>query len=115
TMRMPAPQFERISINHVVEDMVELIGPVVQKRKIQVETRLSRDLPMIAADSYQLEQVFMNLFTNAMDAMAGGGALRVATAFVSPEESARVSQEATLSLGAGSHLRIDISDSGEGM
>jgi len=61
-------------------DLPELIGHVYKKLTVdtsQVRFRLETDLPSLAlmADPEQMEQVFINLFTNAVEAMPGGGEL----------------------------------------
>ena len=47
--------------------------------KIQVQSELYSELSPIQGNAGRLQQVFLNLFLNAKDAMAGGGQLRVAT------------------------------------
>jgi two-component system, NtrC family, sensor kinase len=106
TMRVPAPHMAPTDVNGVILGVVELISPIADKQRIRVRTELGRDLPWIPADANQLSQVFMNLFTNAVDAMADGGTLTVRTALEAPAPDAPP--------GAGI-LRVEVSDSGHGM
>ena len=106
TMRVPAPHLAPTDVNGVILGVVELISPIADKQRIRVRTELGRDLPWIPADANQLSQVFMNLFTNAVDAMADGGTLTVRTALEAPAPDAPP--------GAGI-LRVEVSDSGHGM
>ncbi len=122
SMRVPEPRLEPTDLNRVIEEVLALIAPMVEKRGIRVNLRLAADLPQIPGDSGQIEQVLMNLFTNSMDAMTSGqqagsarGTLSVATAFVSPAEAARLSRESDSPLPEGSYLRVDVSDTGMGM
>ena len=115
SMRVPEPRLEPTDLNGVIEEVLALVAPVVEKRGIRVSLRLAADLPRIPGDSDQIEQVLMNLLTNSMDAMASGGTLSVATAFVPSAEAARLSRESDSPLPEGSYLRVDVSDTGIGM
>jgi signal transduction histidine kinase len=66
-----------------------------------VERHYASERPSIQADRQQLRQLFLNLFTNAIDAMPQGGTL---TIYMRPEEAV-----------APSHVLIDIVDTGLGM
>ena len=51
---------------------------------IELKTRFSRSLPPVFADKGQIDQILMNLVTNARDAMPGGGKLLIKTQPVHP-------------------------------
>ena len=108
-MRVPPPQYGPVEVRNVIRDVVDLFSPVAEKRKISVHLKLEDSVPPVQADGEQLQQVFMNLFTNAMDAMKEGGVLTVSAEFV-PEERA-----AAEGPGEGSWVRVGISDTGGGM
>lgn len=63
-------KLERVDLNALVTSTVALLNSELIGRRIEVETDLARDLPPISGDSVQLQQVLLNLFMNAMDAMA---------------------------------------------
>ncbi len=65
-----------VDVNAVIE---ESLMRVSMPESIQVERKLSRELPKIMADADQLQQVFVNLFTNAAQAMPSGGTLSVSS------------------------------------
>jgi two-component system NtrC family sensor kinase len=97
-----------VDVRRVVRDVVDLFSPMAEKRKISVHLRLEESLPSLQADPDQLQQVFMNLFSNAVDAMQEGGVLSLRARTVPEAESGGVGD------GAGC-VRIDISDTGAGM
>jgi PAS domain S-box-containing protein len=65
------------SIADAIEKTLQLVDNRLYKQKIAVEKKLEPDLPRIQADSQQLEQVLVNLYLNAIDAMPEGGKLIV--------------------------------------
>ena len=65
---------------------------------IEIDMRMTEDLPPVLGDYSRLEEVFLNLFVNAADAMAGKGTLRIITR-----------------LNTVNTVRIGISDTGKGI
>jgi len=105
SMRVPPPRLSSIDLKGVIGDVVDLFIPVAEKRVISIHLKLEENLPQMQADPEQLQQVFMNLFNNAIDAMKERGVLSV---------SARhVAEDPASGLPAG--VRIDVSDTGVGM
>jgi PAS domain S-box-containing protein len=73
----------RVSTLDVSEDLVktlELVHHHLRTRRIKVVQEFAPDMPVIQADRQQLRQVFLNLLTNASDAMPNGGTLTVRVA-----------------------------------
>ena len=64
-----------VQINQVIDSAVEAFSPQTESRKIQVDRRYHCVPPPITADPTELEQIFTNLFLNALDAMSHGGHL----------------------------------------
>jgi len=60
----------QVDLNDLINSTIGLLHSELVGRAIDVETDLAADLPPISGDSVQLQQVFLNLFMNAMDAMA---------------------------------------------
>jgi two-component system NtrC family sensor kinase len=79
--RRSAPQREPLDLNQVVERTIRLRNYQLTSSGIRVLLDLSADIPAIHGDARQLQQVVLNLVTNAIQAMAniGGGTLSIAT------------------------------------
>jgi len=77
--RTSGTEFTEVDVNKVILDTLGLLEHQFKTAKVQVEREFCERLPFISGNSGRLQQVFLNLFLNARDAMPGGGALRVAT------------------------------------
>jgi signal transduction histidine kinase len=67
------------AVNELVERTSNLVAPDLRKRGIDVAQKLEADLPQVLADARRIEQVFVNLITNAAHAMPDGGTLTLRT------------------------------------
>ncbi len=97
--RPKEPEATLTNVNELLNKSLSLIESQSLFQNIQVEKRYSADLPLIVADSAQLQQVFMNIILNAADAMQGEGRLTLRTSLSSD----------------GEDLIIDFSDTGPGI
>jgi PAS domain S-box-containing protein len=68
-----------VDVNQVVEEALLLVEKQLAKERIALKQDLARDLPKIQGSPNHLEQVIVNLLTNAREAMPRGGVLRVST------------------------------------
>jgi two-component system, NtrC family, sensor kinase len=68
-----------VDVNKVIADTLALLDHQFKVAKVEVQNVLEPKLPPIQGNAGRLQQVFLNLFLNAKDAMPGGGTLRVAT------------------------------------
>jgi signal transduction histidine kinase len=63
------PQRELVDANEIVREMGELLRAEANLYAVSIRTDLAADLPKTAANRVQLQQVFMNLRLNAIEAM----------------------------------------------
>ena len=77
--RTSGTEFTAVQLNRVIVDTLALLEHQFKVSGIQVQDELAADLPPIHGNPGRLQQVFLNLFLNAKDAMSGGGTLRVVT------------------------------------
>jgi PAS domain S-box-containing protein len=94
-------QKELVDINEVIREMIVLLGSEANRHSISIRVDLAEDLPKVKADRVQLQQVFMNLMLNGIDAMkgiTGGGELTI--------KSQR---------GENEQLVVSVSDTGVGL
>ncbi|HEY2133013.1 MAG TPA: ATP-binding protein [Acetobacteraceae bacterium] len=68
-VRKQAPRKERLGLNEAILDVIAMIDDMLQRNQVMLRTRLARDLPLVTADRVQLQQVVLNLITNAVEAM----------------------------------------------
>lgn len=73
-------RMEYIDMVSLMEDALALLKYQIQKKEIQVEKLYSPNLPLVKADFSNLQQAFLNLFSNAVDALDPGGILTVSVA-----------------------------------
>jgi PAS domain S-box-containing protein len=77
--RTSGAEFADVDVNKIITDTLALLEHQFKTSHITVEDELADHLPRIQGNTGRLQQVFLNLFLNAKDAMNGGGRLRVVT------------------------------------
>ena len=77
--RTSGSEFTDVDVNKVISDTLALLEHQFKTGRVTVQREFAAHLPPINGNAGRLQQVFLNLFLNAKDAMPGGGTLRVAT------------------------------------
>jgi len=96
-----ALQREEVAVNDVIRETIVLVRSEAERHSVSIRSDLAADLPTVIADRVQLQQVFMNLMLNGVEAMKG---MRV------PGELIMKSQQ-----GDRGHVLISVSDTGVGV
>ncbi len=78
--RQTKPAIKPSRINEIIEDSLFLMENQPAFRNIKVIKKLDANLPLTEVDPNQIEQVFLNIILNAVEAMPGGGSLSVSNA-----------------------------------
>ncbi|HYA16689.1 MAG TPA: ATP-binding protein [Bryobacteraceae bacterium] len=77
--RTSSAEFSEVRLNVVIQETLSLLSHQMKKAGVEVITRLDQQLEPVRGNSGKLQQVFLNLFLNARDAMEPRGVLTVAT------------------------------------
>jgi len=75
--KRPRFKINEVSISRILDDTLEIFRPQMELHKIGLERDYRRIPPPIQADISEIEQIFTNLFLNAIHEMPNGGKLRV--------------------------------------
>jgi signal transduction histidine kinase len=75
--RPPAMHQEETSLKDLLEDVLAVGKPQMDRANVKVEAHFVNDVPPVLVDRQLLKQALMNLFLNAVEAMPGGGRLTV--------------------------------------
>jgi signal transduction histidine kinase len=90
-----------LDLREILEEVLQLVGREAQVRNVRLRLEIAEGLPKVVGDRVQLQQVALNLLSNAIDAVAAG------------ERPAR--EVAVLALRSGDGVRVEVRDSGAGM
>jgi two-component system, NtrC family, sensor kinase len=103
--RRAEPLFRPVDFASLLNTVRTLLEHRIDEKGIRVEIEVAEKLPSIAADSDQLQQVFINLFLNSLHVLAPGGLIRIRAAAVTDNGRA----------GAANSLKIEFEDNGPGI
>ena len=97
--RRMEPVTERVSINTVLDESVAFLENEARYRNIDIQADYAADLPLITSDSSQLQQVFLNILNNAIDAIGKEGEINIRSKHIAKNNE----------------IRIEIDDNGPGI
>lgn len=97
--RRTEPVQERVDLNALLEETIGFLENEARYRRLEVQTDFAATLPPTTSDSAQLQQVFLNILQNAMDACGKDGEIKVKTSHIAKDNT----------------LTAEISDNGPGI
>lgn len=103
--RSTEPKLVPVNVNQLLDDLSLLTRHKLRQQRVEIVRDLAPHLPVVQADATQLEQAFLNLTLNAVEAMPKGGRLTVTTRVI---RQPRTRKEPT-------HVVIEFADTGAGM
>jgi two-component system, NtrC family, sensor kinase len=68
-----------VDINRTIDQVIDFLENHARTNNIEIQTDFQENIPVIANDQSQLQQVFLNLITNAIDAINKNGCIEIAT------------------------------------
>ncbi|MFL6583722.1 MAG: ATP-binding protein [Chthoniobacterales bacterium] len=113
--RPAKPLLRPMHVHEVLEKSLQLVGHRLYQKEIKLARFWRADVDTIRADADQLEQVFLNFFLNAMEAMDRGGELGVTTAIERGDEWVAALSSSNGEQKVSEVLRITIRDNGQGI
>ena len=97
------------NLNELVSRTANIFGRT--KKEISIHQKYAQDIQIVEVDQIQIEQVLLNLFVNAWQAMPGGGSIYLETTNVFLDESYVKPYE----IKPGPYVKISVTDTGMGM
>ena len=77
--RFGASEHISLNLNGLLRKISDAIEPTLDESRVELITNFAENLPPVAGDANRLQQVFLNLVNNALDAMPSGGKLEIST------------------------------------
>jgi len=102
-------EIKPVELNEILERTSSMFNRT--RKEITMEKKFREDLWVIEADLGQIEQILINLYVNAWQAMPGGGTIHIETENITLDEH----YEASFSIKPGKYVKITVADSGIGM
>lgn len=123
--RPPAPNMTMVNVNDILCKIADFLTPQFNKNRVKVTKDCNGDIPHIAGDPELLQQVFLNIILNAVQAMKDGGSVsikserKVVPTYVlhrmGPEEDTRYDRDDAEHSREEDVVAVTITDTGKGM
>jgi len=108
-------QVQDLDLNHLVQEIAQLLSVSIPKT-VALRFELAKELPPVSADAAQLQQVVMNLVTNAAEAIGEApGSITLRSGVQELGETDVTGLQVAESLNPGSFVYLEVADTGSGM
>jgi two-component system NtrC family sensor kinase len=97
--RRMEPVSEKVDLNQTLHETIDFLENEARYRNIDIQTDLAENLPTVTSDPSQLQQVFLNILNNGIDAIGKNGQIAIKT----------------FSIAQSRQVAIEIADNGPGM
>jgi two-component system, NtrC family, sensor kinase len=77
--RFGTSEHNPVNLNSLIRKLADAIEPTLEENNVELSLDLNGNIPIISGDSERLQQVFLNLINNSLDAMPSGGKLTIST------------------------------------
>lgn len=104
------PTFATVNLHEILDHSLRVVQPQFEKKLISFKRDFKASPSVIRGDDYQLEQAFVNLFLNGIEAMGATGSLTVTTELI-----ADLSPVFPSPAQPGPHVRVTVADTGIGI
>ncbi len=84
------PVQEDVNVNNLLSQTITFLETEARFREIELRSRYMEDLPLIASDPSQLQQVFLNIIDNALDAIEKNGSVTILTDYLRESNQVKV-------------------------
>ncbi len=113
--RPAEPNKRPTSLNAIIEETKHLINNRLVQNYIELHEEIGSKLPLIVADPHQVQQVFLNLFLNAIDAIKGQGCINISAKLLSKAQLQPYKNQYPGLLGNRPYVVVQFIDNGAGM
>ncbi len=113
--RPPKPRRVRAMLPQIVSEVKPLVQKALDERMIRISETYDAGLPCIVVDVNQIQQVFLNLMLNAMDAMQAGGTIGISGRQLEPTERGQYQARFPNVADQKEYLVVEFRDTGSGM
>lgn len=107
----PPDIYDYLDINRMIDDILILVLPEITSKQITVSRDFKEGLPSVYGSNSRIQEVFLNIVDNAIDASREGGEIRISTALALPGEKGAPAREPSTGMWA----MVKVQDNGRGI
>ncbi len=113
--RPVVPKKQPTSLQNILSEIKPLIINKLVKQRISLLEDFEKDLPLVIADPNQIQQVFLNLFLNSIDAIKQEGTIEIGASTLAGQKLTRYRKKSHLLVKGSRYVLVTFKDNGAGM